>query len=128
MREITFTKVVRIIFGIALIIFGLNGFFMFLPGNPQFNEEAMAFLTALFATGYMFHLMSIIFVLSGVMFISNKWSAFGAVLLAPITFNILMFHIFLDFTGFLPALIPIILNIYLGIVHWPRYKPMFSRN
>ncbi len=71
--------------------------------------------------------MSLIFVLSGLMFIFNKWSAFGAILLAPVSVNILAFHIFLDPKNFLLALIPVILNLYFIIIHWNKYKPMFSK-
>ncbi len=124
MREITFTKVVRIIFGIALIIFGLNGFFMFLPGNPQFNEEAMAFLTALFATGYMVPVMSLVFVIVGLLFVINKCAPFGAVLIAPFTLNILLFHLFLDFKGWYMGFIFTLLNAYLLGAYWEAYKPM----
>src|SRR3989344_1394543 len=120
-------RAVQIIFGLYLAFLGLIGYIVSLPA-PSYNEAGMAFLGALFNTGYMFHLMSIIFVLSGLMFIFNRFSAFGAVLLAPISVNISLFHIFLDFTGWWMALIIIILNIYLGIIHWPRYKQMFSKN
>ena len=120
-------RAVQIIFGLYLAFLGLIGYIVSLPA-PSYNEAGMAFLGALFNTGYMFHLMSIIFVLSGLMFIFNRFSAFGAVLLAPISVNIALFHIFLDFTGWWMALIIIILNIYLGIIYWPRYKQMFSKN
>ena len=127
LRNRKLVRAVQIIFGLYLAFLGLIGYIVSLPA-PDYNEAGMAFLGALFNTGYMFHLMSIIFVLSGLMFIFNRFSAFGAVLLAPISVNIALFHIFLDFTGWWMALIVIILNIYLGLIHWPRYKQMFSKN
>lgn len=122
----TFFRVIQILFGIYLIFFGLIGYFVQLE-MPPYNETAMAFLGALFNSVYLFHLMSIIFVLTGLMFTFNKWSAFGAVLLAPVSVNILAFHIFLDPKNFLLALIPVILNIYVLVIHWNKYKPMFSK-
>ena len=118
-------RVVQILFGLYLVFFGVIGYIV-TPPAPQYNEAGMTFLTALFVTGYIFHLMSLIFVLSGLMFIFNKWSAFGAVLLAPITVNIVLFHLFLDFMGWWMALIPAVLNIYLLAVHRPRYRHMFD--
>ncbi|MEK6934363.1 MAG: DoxX protein [Nanoarchaeota archaeon] len=126
LRNRTFVRIVQIIFGLYLIFLGLIGYFVELP-TPQYNEAGLAFLGALFNTGYIFHLVSMIFVLSGLMFIFSRWSAFGAVLLTPITFNILLFHIFLDFTNFWFALIPIILNLYLIVIHWSKYRMMFSK-
>ncbi len=119
-------RTVQIVLGLYLLFMVVSGFFQLLP-PPEFSPEANAFLTALFATGYMFYFMSLIFLISGLSFIFNKWSAFGAVLLAPITANIVLFHVFLDFTGWWMALIFAVLHIYLLAMHWPRYKPMFSR-
>ncbi|MBI2448934.1 DoxX family protein [Candidatus Pacearchaeota archaeon] len=119
-------KVVRtlqVIFGLLNILFAANGFFQFMPG-PQFNEDGMAFLTALFNTGYMFILISLLHLVAGVMFVFNKFSPLAAVLLAPFSLNILLFHLFLDFTGWYVAAVVIILNIYMLWVHKNAYTPM----
>lgn len=126
LRNRKLVRTIQILFGIYLAFFGVIGYIMTLPA-PPYNEAALAFIGALFATGYFFHMMSIIFVLTGLMFIFNKWSAFAAILLAPISVNIVLFHVFLDFTAWWMALIFAIANAYLLWVHWPRYKPMFSK-
>ncbi len=119
-------RTVQIVLGLFLVFTVLSGFFQFFPA-PQFNETGAAFLAALFSTGYILTLMTIIFLITGLMFVFNKWSAFGTLLLAPITVNIVLFHIFLDFTGWYSAFILMILNIYLGVIYWSRYKPIFSK-
>lgn len=124
-RNIKLTRTVQVLFGLYLLVFGSIGYII-TPPPPPYNEAALAFFGALAATGYMFHVVSIVFILSGLMFLFNKWPAFGALLLAPVTVNIAFFHIFLDFTGFGLALVPILLNLYLGFVYWPQYKPIFS--
>lgn len=126
LRNRKVVRTIQIIFGLLLLFFVLNAFLMFLPA-PNFNEAGTAFLGALFNTGYVIYIMQIVFILSAIMFIFDKWSAFGAVLLAPITLNILLFHVFLDITGWYVALVVIALNVYLGAIHWPRYKAMFSK-
>ncbi len=126
LRNRKLVRTVQIILGLYLIFVTISGFFQLLP-PPEFNEAGTAFLGALFNTGYAVYLMQIIFLISGIMFIIDRWSAFGAVLLAPLTVNILAFHIFLDFTGWWMALIFAILNIYLLVIHWPRYRSMFSK-
>jgi hypothetical protein len=126
LRNKTFVRTIQVLFGIYLLFFGLIGYFVQLE-MPQYNEKAMAFLGALFNSRYLFPLMSIIFVLSGLMFIFNRWSAFGAILLAPVSVNILAFHVFLDTTNTWLALIPFVLNLYFLVIHWNRYRPMFSR-
>lgn len=126
LRSRKFVRTIQILFGIWLLFTVVSAYVQIFP-VPEFNEAAAAFLGALFATGYMVILMQIVFVLSALMFIFNKWSAFGAVLLAPITVNIVAFHLFLDFMGWWMALLFIIFNVYLLAIHWPRYKPMFER-
>lgn len=126
LRNRKLVRTIQIIFGIYLAFFGLIGYFVEMPA-PPYNEAGLAFLMALFATGYMIHMISVIFVLSGLMFIFNRWSAFGAILLAPISVNIVLFHVFLDLTAWWMALIFALVNGYLIWVHWPRYIPIFSR-
>ncbi len=125
-RNKKLVRTLQIIFGLYLGFFGVIGYILTMPA-PHYNEAGLAFLNALFATGFVNHLMSIAFIASGLMFIFNKWSAFGAIILAPITLNIILFHVFLDFTGWWMALIFAALNIYLLYVHWSQYKPMFSK-
>lgn len=124
-RNRKFVRTIQIIFGLYLIFMVVSGIFQLLP-PPNFNEAGMALLNALFATGYLGQLMQIVFFAAGLMFLFDKWSAFGAILLAPITTNIALFHIFLDLTGWWLALIFIALNVYLIVVHWPRYRLIFS--
>ncbi len=129
-RNRKLVRTIQILTGIFLLFFGVVGYIPALMQAlppPQYNEAALAFLGALFATGYMNHVMALVFILSALMFIFDKWSAFGAVLLAPISFNILLFHLFLDFTGFWFALVIMAPNAYLLAVHWPKYKPLFSK-
>ena len=126
LRNKKLVRTVQVILGIYLVFIALSGFFQLLP-PPQFNEAATVFFGALFNTGYILPIMQIIFLISGLMFIFDKWSAFGAIILAPITLNILAFHLFLDVMGWWMALIFAIFHIYLLIIHWPRYKPMFSK-
>jgi len=118
-------RTIQIIFGIILIIFGLNGFFQFM-GAPQFNEAGMAFLGALFSTGYIFPIMSVIWIISGLLFIINKWSALGAVLIFPFSINLILFHIFLDMASWYIAFVVLILNLYLIYIHWNSYKSMWK--
>lgn len=125
-RNRKFVRIVQIILGLYLLFIIISSFLQLIPA-PQFNEAATAFFGALYATGYILIIMQLVFLASGLMFLFDKYSAFGAVLLAPITLNIILFHLFLDMTGWWTALIFAILHIYLGVIHLPRYKSMFLK-
>lgn len=119
-----FTKIVRVILGLTLIIFGANKLFHFLPLDPP-TGDAGEFLNSLGATGYIFPVIGILEIIIGIQLLSKKWVAFGLILLAPISLNILLFHMFLDMPGLSIALIIAIFNTALIYKHWPQYKPLF---
>ncbi|MCH7568733.1 MAG: hypothetical protein IIA87_04905 [Nanoarchaeota archaeon] len=123
LRNRKLVRTIQIIFGLGLIFFGTNMFFQFLA-SPEFNEAGSAFLGALFATGFIFPIMGTIWILAGLMFLFNKCSALAAIIIFPVSLNILLFHLLLDFTGALMGILVFILNIYLFYVHWNSYKPM----
>ncbi|WP_396191923.1 DoxX family membrane protein [Flavobacterium sp.] len=120
-----FTKIVRIVLGIMLVLFGANKFFGFIP-LPELPEKAASFMTSLGATGYVLKTVGVLEILIGVMLLLKKWVAFALTLLAPISINILLFHVFLDVAGIGGALLITVLNGILIYKHWPQYKSLFQ--
>lgn len=116
--------VARVLLGLIFFVFGLNGFFGFLP-QPELNAEAGAFIGALAATGYMFPLIKSIEVAAGALLLTNRVVPLALVLLAPIVVNIVAFHALLAPGGF--GLIATILATggYLAWHHWERFAPLF---
>ena len=86
--------VLRILLGLIFTIFGLNGFFNFLP-PPEMPTEAGAFFGALAATGYMLPLIKIVEVACGILLLLGRNVPLALVLLGPVAVNIFLFHIFL---------------------------------
>lgn len=120
-----FTKIVRILLGIMLVIFGANKFLHFIPMEAP-TGSAGEFMNSLGATGYIFPVVGVLEVLIGIMLLIKKWIAFALILLAPISINILLFHLFLDIPGIGGALLIAILNGILIYKHWMQYKPLFQ--
>ena len=121
-----FTKIVRIILGLALVVFGANMILHFIPMDlPDTNTAAGKFMNSLGATGYVFPVVGFLEVIIGAMLLLKKWVAFALVLLVPISLNILLFHLFLDIPGSPVALVIVIFNGILIFKHWQQYKPLF---
>ena len=97
------TLIARILFGLILIVFGLNGFFHFMP-NPEVPGEAGEFLGALFESGYIFPVISAVELVAGIALLANCFAALALVIFAPIAVNIILFHLFLDLPGIGPGL------------------------
>jgi len=120
-----FTKISRILLGVILLAFGLNKFFQFIP-LPELPENAASFMTSLGETGYVLQIVGVLEVLIAIMLITKKWIAFALILLAPISANILFFHLFLDLPGLSAAILVVALNVILIYKHWKQYTPLFQ--
>ncbi len=122
----TFTKILRIILGLGLLFFGLSKLidFSIMPTHI-YTGEAAIFINSLSDTGYILKFVGILEILIGMLLLFNKWVSFALLLLAPITVNILLFHLFLDTPGLFVALIIVVLNAILIYKHWTVYRPLF---
>lgn len=120
-----FTKIARILLGLMLIIFGANKLFPFIPMEPP-TGAAGDFMNSLGATGYIFPVIGVLEIIIGLLLLLKKWVAFALILLAPISINILLFHLFLDIPGLAFALLVVIINSILIYKYWAKYKPLFN--
>ncbi|HTM43377.1 MAG TPA: DoxX family protein [Polyangiaceae bacterium] len=115
----------RLLLGLGFFVFGLNGFFGFLP-SPQHTGAAAAYLGGLFAAGYMFPFIKGTEVLVGTLLLSNRLVPLALTILAPVMLNIMAFHLFLDSAGIaLPAVL-MGLQLYLAYSHRAAYAPLFA--
>ncbi len=119
-----FTKIVRIVLGIILVVFGLNKFIGFIP-LPDLPEKAAAFMGSLGDTGYVLPFVGTLEIAIGTMLLLKKWIAFALIILVPISLNILLFHLFLGISGVPLAALVTVLNGILIYKHWPQYKSLF---
>ena len=95
----------RLFLGLVFTVFGLNFFLHFLP-MPAPPPQAGAFEGALFASGYLFPLLKVTEVVTGLLLLGGLLVPLALALLAPVIVNIVAFHLFLA-----PAGLPIPLAI-----------------
>lgn len=120
-----FTKIVRILLGIILILFGANKLYAFIP-LPEPSPEAAEFISSLAATGYVLTIIAIFEIFIGLLLLFKKWVPFALVLLVPLSLNILLFHLFLDVPSVGTAILVAALNGILLYKHRQKYKPLFA--
>lgn len=122
----TFTKILRILLGLLLIIFGLSQWIHFnIVPTHIYTGEAAIFIDSLSSTGYILKVVGTLEIVVGLLLLFNKWVPFALLLLAPITVNILLFHLFLDIPGLYVAMVVVVLNAILIYKHWKVYRPLF---
>jgi hypothetical protein len=90
--------IARYLLGLMFLVFGSNDFLHFIPMGPMPAGLAGQFLTALVAAHY-FYLVGTIMVVSGILFLVNRYVPLALVLLAPVLVNILLFHILMQPKG-----------------------------
>lgn len=121
----TFSKILKWLLGLALLVFGFNKFIGFID-PPDFSADAASFMTSLDATGYVLYIVGGLEIVVGILLLLNRWVPFALLLLAPITANIVLFHLFLDLPDIGFALVVAGLNIVLIYKYWKAYTPLFT--
>lgn len=115
----------RILLGLAFIVFGLNGFFYFLP-PPPIAPHGQAFLQALVASGYFMPFLAGLKTICGFLLLFNVWAALAMLVLAPILVNIFLFHLFLDPRGILLPLGLLLLLLFLGYAYRRAFREVLA--
>lgn len=120
-----FTMIVRITLGIILVVFGSNKFLHFIAMPPP-PGSAGEFLSTLGASGYIFPMLGVVEVCIGAMMLCKQWVPFGILLLAPISLNIVLYHLCFGVPGIWIALLVLALNAIMVYKHWKLYSPLFN--
>jgi hypothetical protein len=98
------THIARVLLGLALVFFGLNGIHPFIPQGPMPAGLAGQFLGALMQSHY-FLPIAVLMVIGGLLLILNFYVPLALVLVAPVLLNILLFHLFMNPGGIVPGLV-----------------------
>jgi uncharacterized membrane protein YphA (DoxX/SURF4 family) len=117
--------VARIVLGALFLLFGLNGFFQFLPMPPA-PEKAGAFLGALAATGYMFPLIKGTEVVAGLLLLSGRFVPLALTVLAPVVVNILAYHAALAPEGLPLPIFLTAVGVYLAYAYRDSFAPVLA--
>lgn len=117
----------RVLLGLIFVVFGLNGFLQFIQ-PPEMNEAAGTFLGALAGTGYFMVVVKLVEIVSGLMILTGRFLPLGLILLAPVSVNILLFHIFLDQAGLGMAIFIIVVQLFLAWAYRDSYSGVLQAN
>ena len=117
----------RLLLGLICLVMGLNGFLNFLPQpSTPMPERAVAFLGALFESGYMVQLVSGTQVIVGALLLTNRFVPLALALIAPVIVNIIAIHIFLAPAAAPPAVVVLMLELYLAWAYRDAFRPMLA--
>src|SRR5687767_15390036 len=113
----------RILLGLGFTLFALNYFVPFLPAQPPPPAEALPFLGAFAASGFL-TFIKVIELGAGLLLLSNRFAPLALALLAPIVVDIALFHILLAPAGTPMAIAFVVLEIVAAWGYRDRFAPM----
>ncbi|PWK78732.1 DoxX-like protein [Mucilaginibacter oryzae] len=116
----------RVLLGVIYLIFGLDYFFKFIPYQPLHPGKTGAFVAGLKGVGYFYPMIKSIQIAGGLSLMFNRYAPFAAVVLFPISLNVLLFHTILVPSGWLMGVTLMVPNVLLGFGYRKYYKPMFT--
>jgi len=121
------TIIARVLLGLVFFVFGLNGFFHFIPQpKDAMSDTAMAFFSGMAKTGYMLPLIFGTQTGVGVLVLINRFVPLALALVAPVIVNIVAFHLFLAPSGLPVALVVLALEVFLAWSYRERFRPMLA--
>ena len=112
--------VARYLLGLMFTVFGLNGFFHFIPQPPPANPLALQFLIAV-GTSHFALFFFAVQVVAGVLLLSGFFVPLALILLAAELYNILAFHLTLA-----PGAAPGVIACVLWVLVFVEYRASFQ--
>jgi uncharacterized membrane protein YphA (DoxX/SURF4 family) len=117
---------VSLLFGLMFINSGLNKFFNYMPMPADMPENMMKAMTAFMQIGWLMPLIAAAEIVGGVLFITNKFRALGAIIIFPVLIGILLTHIFIAPSGLPIALVLVAIELWVIIENRDKYLPMIN--
>jgi putative oxidoreductase len=117
--------IVRTLMGLLLLFASITFLFKLAP-QPELTGNTKVFMDGMNASGYLLPLVKITEMLCGLAFLTGYFVPLASILIAPITVNIFLFHVFVDLAGLPVAIFLVLANAFLAYVHWEKFKPLFA--
>jgi uncharacterized membrane protein YphA (DoxX/SURF4 family) len=116
--------VISLLFGLMFINSGLNKFFNYMPPPDNLPEKMMKVMEAFMTIVWLMPLIAVAEIVGGILFITNKYRALGAIIIFPVMVGIVLTHITLAPSGLPIALVLFAINIWVIIENREKYLPM----
>ena len=117
----------RILTGLMLVVFGANKFFNFMP-QPEPTPELGAAFGALMGTAFILPTVAVVEIIVGLSLLTNKFTSLMLVVLVPISYSIVAFHLAFDPAGVGGAAFVAIVNIVLLLGRKEHFAAVLNPN
>ena len=120
----TILFIISLLFGLMFINSGLNKFFNYMPMPKVIPEGLLTIITAFMSIKWLMPLIAVAEIIGGILVITNKYRALGAIIIFPVMIGILLTHMINDTSGLILALVLFVINIWVIVENREKYLPM----
>lgn len=117
------TAIVRVLLGLAFLVFGLNGFLNFIPTPKNLPPDVITVSTGLMKGGYM-AVVSATEIIVAALLLINRFVPLALAMLAPIVVGIITFHITIAPATIVPGIMVLTMELYLAWAYRGAFRPM----
>ncbi|KYG79104.1 DoxX-like protein [Roseivirga ehrenbergii] len=118
--------VLSVLFGLMFINAGLNKFFNYMPVPDDLPENMIKIMGAMAEISWLMPLVAVVEILGGILFITPKYRALGAIMIFPIMVGIMLTHTINDPSGLPMALAFLAINLWVIFENRAKYMPMIK--
>lgn len=118
--------VVCLLTGLMFINSGLNKFFFYMPMPKDLPENMLNLMRAFMNIGWIMPLIGFIEILGGILFITSRFRALGALIIFPIIIGIVLTHIIDSPSGLPIAIVLLAIEIWVIYENREKYLPLIK--
>ncbi len=118
--------IASLLFGLMFINAGLNKFFNYMPTPQDIPEDTMNMFIAMMEIGWLLPLVAVAEIIGGVLFLTNRYRALGALILCPIMTGILIINLAIAPEGLPIVLVLLAVLVWVMIENRNRYLPLIQ--
>ena len=116
--------VLSLLFGLMFINAGLNKFFNYMPVPKDLPAGLMKVMGAFMEISWLMPLIAVAEIAGGILVITNKYRALGAIIIFPVMIGIMLTHIIYAPSGLPMAIVLFAINTWIIIENREKYLPM----
>jgi putative oxidoreductase len=112
--------------GLMFINSGLNKYFFYMPMPKDLPENMLNLMRAFMNIGWIMPLIGFVEIVGGILFITSRFRALGALIIFPIIIGILLTHILDSPSGLPIAIILLAIEIWVIYENREKYLPLIK--
>jgi len=118
--------ILSLLFGLMIINSGLNKFFNYMPMPEDMSQTWKDTMASFIQIGWLFPLVGIVEIIGGILFISTRTRALGAIVILPVIIGIMLFHLIQAPENIPLAGVFMAINLWVIYENRARYMPLIA--